>query len=194
MVKRILENGLNLKDENRLTNANQKLTNLGNAANFTYSDDVTPVMIAGVEENPTISSVNLITSTRDYNGNNRICVDNLGIEGAPSKGQIIFNNFVALDGTDSGFNFFVPDLTLNKHAYVKGLAITNSSGVAHDITIFQTHPNAVTTNLLRIIILAQSTTVINNYLCDLEVGASIQFQDNTSENGTVIVSYWGFYQ
>lgn len=98
-ISRVLDNGLNVKDDTRLANATQKLTSNSFADAYSFNTSVQPVMIAGIEENPTLSTVDLITCIRDQNGVNRLCVDNRGVA-VPTKEQtLFFGQFIADAGT-----------------------------------------------------------------------------------------------
>jgi hypothetical protein len=132
-TSRILDNGLNVKDDTRLANATQKLTGSAFADQYTFNTSVQPVMIAGIEENPTLSTVDLITCIRDQNGVNRLCVDNRGIA-VPSKEQIIVNVGLVATNFTLDYDTLASGVTTNfpygKTIYLSNWVFTNQSGDA----------------------------------------------------------------
>lgn len=134
---RILDNGLNVKDDKRLVNASQKLVSGVTADAYSFNTSVQPVMIAGIEENPTLSTVDLITCIRDQNGVNRLCVDNRGMP-VPSKEQTIyFGELIPGTYTYDDLATILTNFPTDKTIYLKTWIFSNfsSDSAVHDISI-----------------------------------------------------------
>lgn len=194
MTSRVLDNGLNIKDDTRLANATQKLTSSQLSDQFSYNTSVQPVMIAGIEENQTLSSVDLITCIRDQNGVNRLCVDNRGLP-VPSKEQTIYFGDIPLDNGDiytyDDLATILTNFPTGKTIYIKTWVFINtSSDVApHDIGM---EFNNI--NVGDVLVPKQSTLVINDFWLAFNKGDFLTISNNGITAGTDAVMVNGIVQ
>jgi hypothetical protein len=169
-MKRVLSNGLNVKDENRLANATQKLTT-GTSSAYTFDDNIQPVMLAGVEENNTINTVDLITCIRDQNGVNRICVDNRGVA-LPTKTQSCVNAYYDLStGNTNVINTSEASLPKDKTLYITTVIIENNALVSCEFVLDRNSKiSKYNGTLISVTLLAQTSLVIPNLMIDVYTG------------------------
>jgi len=202
MTKRFLDNGLNTKDETRLVNAGSKLTASQQAIGFSFDDNVQPVMIAGVEENVNLSTVDLIGCIRDQNGNNRLAVNNRGVASL-SKEQVCLNGVnysLTADTAVALFSTAESVIPKGKAVYITSLAITNGSTASkpHQFIFNLVSPSQQTSgDILNIIVPASSTLYINNLMIPIYTNDTITCQDlKLTDAGTNLdsVSIFGFIQ
>ena len=201
MVKRILENGLNTSDDGRLVNANAKITLGGQNAPFSFDDNVLPVMVAGVEENVNLSTIDLINCIRDQNGNNRLTVNTRGVPSL-SKEQIsvIGVNYVLT--TDTA----VPLLSTNdntipkgKILYITGLLFVNGSTtkVHQYIGTLDSPPQGTSGDYINLLLQPSTSLLISNLMIPVYTNDVINIQalkltDANTDNDSV--SIYGFIQ
>ena len=189
-MRRFLNNDLNIKDENRLVNATSKLTD-EQATRYTFDDNVSPVMIAGIEENQTDSSVDLISVIRDYNGVNRLTVDTSGLP-VQSGGQTLFNATLTALGLT---NAYTPNVVEGKILYIKNVLFSNGDSAAHVLDIVKTSKTgrgSGTNNYCYCIVPPLSSLLISDLNIDIYPGDFLTI--NTTVAGWDNIYMYGFYQ
>ena len=125
MAEKVLSNDINVKDENRLTNAVNKLTS-DQGGLFTMDLKAVPAIVCGVEENQTDSTIDMITAKRDLQGVNRLCVSDIASlpRPFPSNKQRLFNSSQNFDGGVSADRLIFYS-TLNETLYINLILYTD---------------------------------------------------------------------
>ena len=190
-MEKLLNNDLNIKDENRLVNATSKLTD-ELETRYTFTTNVIPTMVCGIEENQTDSSVDLISCIRDENGVNRLTVDNCGLK-FPSGSQQLFSN---AQGLPLATNYFQPIIPQNQALYIKGFCFSNNNATVNNIDLVLSTPSrgvGVSTALGNYIIPALNSFAIYDQTIKMVTGDKLIIYSTVLAN-IGHVYYWGFYQ
>jgi hypothetical protein len=198
MTKRLLQNELNVKDENRLANATSKLTADTPATPYNFDDTVYPCMVAGIEENQTDSTVDLITCIRDVNGVNRLTVDSIGLP-APSKNQNIFN--IGYLNANPIADYPIFQNTSQKILNITGVTYSNNSSIQGAFAWLEQYfisidDGTFTGNQTQAVISINpqtTTTLTGNILFQVLPKMYVQVH-STAQKDNLGIYVWGYYQ